>query len=159
MRRREREITDLNYAADLIKEEQVLRLALSDDDGTYIVPVNYGYEIIDGSLSFCIHGALQGRKAEILKRAAESGEEIPFEIDGRHAPLISDSCDATYYYMSIMGKVRVNILDGEDKLHALNKLMDNVIPAEAYHFQEAVVSKTMVCRLAVTEWTCKENRI
>ena len=161
MRRKDREVTDFNEMLELIDEEEVLRLALSDEAGTYIVPVNYGYQYGSGEegnvLSFFIHGAAQGRKANILTAAASSGSEIPFEIDGRHLPEISDSCDASYYYMSVIGTVRVTVLDSDEKLNALNALMDNVMPADEYHFQESVVERTMLCRLDVTSWTCKKH--
>lgn len=158
MRRNDREIRDLDRMCELLEEEEVLRLALTDEEGTYIVPVNYGYKAEDGYVSFFIHGAGEGRKAGILKEAAEDGREIPFEIDGRCSAQVADSCDASYYYMSVMGKVKISVLEGDEKIDGLNTLMSHIMPAPEYHYQEQVLQRTMLCRLSVTEWSCKEHK-
>jgi len=157
MRRKDREILDIELVKDFIDEEDVVRFALTDEEGTYIVPVNYGMEEDGDTIQLCIHGAAEGRKADALAKAAENGTLIPFEIDGQHAPELADGCDASYYYMSVMGNATVEILEGEDKLHGLEVIMDGIMPAPDYHFQESVVERTMLCRFTIQDWTCKKH--
>lgn len=158
MRRNDREVTDFDRMCELLEEEEVLRLALSDEEGTYILPLNYGYKVEDGSVSFFIHGAREGRKAAILQDAARDGREIPFEIDGRCSALVADSCSASYYYMSVIGNVKISVLEGDEKIDGLNTLMDHIMPAPEHHYQEKVLERTLLCRLSVTEWSCKEHK-
>ncbi|MCQ2566962.1 MAG: pyridoxamine 5'-phosphate oxidase family protein [Mogibacterium sp.] len=158
MRRSDREIIDLDRMCELLEEEEVLRLALSDAEGTYILPLNYGYKAENGSVSFFIHGAREGRKAGILQDAARDGREIPFEIDGRRSALVADSCSASYYYMSVIGKVKISVLEGDEKIDGLNTLMHHIMPAPEYHYQEEVLQRTLMCKLSVTEWSCKEHK-
>lgn len=57
---------------------QILHLGLSNKNGSYIVPVHYGYqEDLDGKYTIYIHGTGDGEKATAL----DKGESIGFEID------------------------------------------------------------------------------
>ena len=69
MTRREREVTDINDILQIINETKILHLGLSDEGWPYVVPMNYGYEYVDGKLTFYLHGATKGYKFEC------SGEE------------------------------------------------------------------------------------
>lgn len=157
MRRAEREVKDFGEIMDFIAEQDVLRMALTDGEGTYIVPVNYGWEQAGEKLFFYFHGAGEGRKAAALKDAAAAKATIPFEIDGRHAAIIGKGCDASYKYMSIIGDATVEILEGQDKVHGLGKIMDCIMPAEEYDFKDEFVEMTMVCRLSVANLSCKRH--
>jgi nitroimidazol reductase NimA-like FMN-containing flavoprotein (pyridoxamine 5'-phosphate oxidase superfamily) len=46
MRRKDREITNVNDKIAIISECKVCRLGLSENNYPYIVPVNYGYTYI-----------------------------------------------------------------------------------------------------------------
>ena len=52
MRRKDREITDINEILELVAKTDVLHLGLFDGDYPYIVPLHYGYEYADGTLTF-----------------------------------------------------------------------------------------------------------
>ena len=51
MTRREREVTDINDILQIINETKILHLGLSDEGWPYVVPMNYGYEYVDGKLT------------------------------------------------------------------------------------------------------------
>lgn len=68
MRRKDREITDFNEIRKIIDACEILRLGLADGDFPYIVPVNFAYTVTDGQICFYIHGAVAGRKYELLCR-------------------------------------------------------------------------------------------
>ena len=68
MRRKDREVTDFPAILEIIEHCDILRLGLADGAYPYIVPVNFAYEVRDGQLSFYIHGAMAGRKYEMLRR-------------------------------------------------------------------------------------------
>ena len=52
MRRKDREITDLRQIEEILEEAQIVRVAMSDGDSPYVVPLNYGYE--PGKLFFSL---------------------------------------------------------------------------------------------------------
>ena len=66
MRRKDREVTELETVKEIIRQCDVLRLGLADGDYPYIVPMNFGWEEKEGRLYFYLHGAAEGRKAELL---------------------------------------------------------------------------------------------
>lgn len=67
MRKTKREINDINEIEDLIKNMNTIRLGIHDEKYPYVVPVSFGYELIDEQLFFYFHGAKVGKKAELLK--------------------------------------------------------------------------------------------
>ena len=68
MRRKDREVTELEAVMEIIRQCDVLRLGLADGDYPYIVPMNFGWEEKEGRLYFYLHGAAEGRKAELLRQ-------------------------------------------------------------------------------------------
>ena len=73
MRLKKREIRDKEVLRDLIDGCSVVRIGAADEEGMFIVPVNYGYELLekeDGTLDWKLyfHSAAQGRKAEAFAK-------------------------------------------------------------------------------------------
>ena len=73
MRRKDKEITDREVIDSIINESTFCRLALSQDDRPYIVPLTFGY---DGTALY-FHGALAGKKIDILRKNIN----VCFEFD------------------------------------------------------------------------------
>lgn len=117
MRKKEREITDIEEMERIIKKGKVCHLGLVDNDEPYIVPVNFGYE--RNALYF--HSALEGRKVELIKKS----NKICFEIDTDVEIVSSEKpCGWTTKYRSVIGTGRAHILDiDEDKAHGLSLIM------------------------------------
>ena len=68
MRKREREITEPSEILAILDECKILHLGLSDGDQPYVVPLNYGYLLEDGKLTFYLHGSTEGYKYEVLQK-------------------------------------------------------------------------------------------
>ena len=47
MRRKDREVTDLTALKFILDTCKVCRVGMVDEQGIYIVPVNFGYEFVD----------------------------------------------------------------------------------------------------------------
>ena len=95
MRRKEREVTDFNSILEIIDECRIMRIGLADGDFPYIVPLNFAYTVSGKQLDFYIHGALSGRKYELMKRCGKCSFEmdIPLAID-----CIAEKRDVTMRY-------------------------------------------------------------
>ena len=67
MRLKKREITDPEILREILESCEVVRIGAMDEEGMFIVPMNYGYDVReeDGTLHVCLylHGAKEGRKA------------------------------------------------------------------------------------------------
>ena len=57
-------VTDLGWMKELLAEEEVGHLAMSDNGEPYVVPINYAY--MDGKI--VLHCAMQGKKLDIIKK-------------------------------------------------------------------------------------------
>lgn len=157
MRRKDREVTDLNTIVGIIDECEIIRIGLADGDFPYIVPLNFAYTVDGDEICFYIHGAMAGRKYEMLTKNPFCSFEmdIPLEMDCMH-----EAGDVTMRYKSVMGKCKVEFLDGDDRQSAI----DNVIMArheetKNFKYNKDTVKRTAVAKLTVIELSAKVNPI
>lgn len=155
MRRKDREVTDFSIIRRIIDECEVIRIGLTDGDMyPYIVPLNFGYEIMDEQIYFYLHGAMAGRKYELMRKNGVCS----FEMDcGHELALIHETRDATMYYKSVMGKARIEFLEGDEKQRALDLLMARDERTRNFDYDRAPLPRTAVAKLTVTEFTGKTN--
>ena len=52
MTRREQQVTDINEIVQILEKSKVVHVGMIDGDEPYVVPMNYGYILEDGSLLF-----------------------------------------------------------------------------------------------------------
>lgn len=157
MRRKDREVTSFDRIVQIIDECEIVRLGLADGDYPYIVPVNFAYQVTDGKIALYIHGAMAGRKYELLQRNPVCSFEmdIPLEMD-----CIYEKQDVTMRYKSVMGKASVEFLDGEEKQAALDEIiMARHEETRQFAYNRNAVPRTAVAKLTVTEVTAKVNPI
>ena len=96
MRKKEKEITQSSEIEEVIRKSLVCRIGMSDNDLPYIVPVCFGYQ--DNTIY--IHGALKGRKNDILKK----NKNVCFEFDINTAVVTAeDACKWGMNYQSVIG--------------------------------------------------------
>ena len=90
MRLAKRKIDEPEVIREILEECDVVRLGLKDDEGMFIIPVNYGYDLeVDEDrtkLKLYIHGSDEGRKADAI--AADPRTAI--EMDCRHKLITGD---------------------------------------------------------------------
>ena len=58
MTKRENQITDPAEIRRILDAAKVLRMGIAVDNVPYIVPMNYGYTLEDGRLTFYLHSAV-----------------------------------------------------------------------------------------------------
>lgn len=156
MRRKDKEITDINEIIEMISNCDYMRLGFSADNYPYIVPMNFGYEYKDNKLYFYFHGASAGRKASIIK----NGLKAAFEMDKAIQLVESEyACNYTMKYESVMGGGSLKIIeDTNEKLNALKIIMSHYSKNNDFQFNPAMVEKTLVFILKVEEISAKAGR-
>jgi nitroimidazol reductase NimA-like FMN-containing flavoprotein (pyridoxamine 5'-phosphate oxidase superfamily) len=156
MRRSDRELTDLDDKLGILRRCKVLRLALSEQNQPYIVPLNYGFDYRDGLLTLYMHGAREGKKADILNR----NKQVCFEMDGEHA-LIPGREPAAYSfaYESVIGFGPAEILEKDDeKTYGLNAVMRHQTGEDReYGYSPEQLRNTLVFRVRVSSFTAKRH--
>lgn len=157
MRRKDREVTDFRAIAEIIEECEIIRIGLSDGDFPYIVPLNFAYTVEEETICFYIHGAMAGRKYELLKANPYCSFEmdIPLELD-----CIYERGDATMRYKSVMGKCKAEFMEGEAKQRAIDDIiMARHEKTRHFAYNREAVKRTAVVKLTVLELSAKVNPI
>ncbi len=152
MTRREREITDEQEIMRILDTAKVLHLGLVDGDEPYVVPMNYGYTLTDGKLTVYLHGALKGRKLDVMR----ANPKVFFEAECDLQAFDGDvACRYGMAYSSVMGKGIATIIDDvEEKKHGLSILMKTQTGKD-FEFNDHLVSVVSVIRIDVSEYTAK----
>lgn len=151
MRRQDREVTDFQTMVDIMSRCQVCRLAFNDGEVPYILPVNFGMEVTGQTVTLYFHGALEGRKYELMARSPRAAFEMDCET-----VLCSDRAagNCTMAYQSVIGRGDIAFLEGAEKVRALDILTAHYHP-EGFAYDEKVIPATRVYKLTVTAMTGK----
>lgn len=158
MRLGKREIKEPEDLQKILEACDVVRIGAVDEEGMFIVPVNFGYEfeVCEGKepqLRLYFHGALKGRKAEAFAQKPE----VAIEMDCAHQLITGDyTCSYSYAYQSIMGTGHVRLLSEKDeKIHGLSRVMEHLAPEAEIAFSEEMLARTGVFCIEVTSFTGK----
>ena len=157
MTRRELEITDRNEIIDILDKCSYLHLGLCDGDEPYVVPMNYGYTMDEnGKLDFYLHGAVWGRKLDIMRKNPKIFAEMECDLQ----PFEGDvACRYGLSYRSLMARgTAILVEDPEEKMKALSILMKTQTGGD-FSFTEKLVRVVAVIRLDITEYTAKYRPI
>jgi len=150
MRKKEQEITSRSEINDIIAKCEICRIALSDNDMPYIVPVNFG---INGN-DLYIHCATEGRKIDIIKK--NPNVCVEFDINSKIAEA-EKACNWSIKYKSVIAIGKACIIDNfDEKIIALNILMSQYSD-ENFTFNEDSVNRTAIIKISLSEITGKQS--
>ncbi len=151
MRRKDKEIKDKKEIELIIRKANVCRIALSDNNMPYIVPVNFGYN----NNCLYIHSAIEGKKIEIIKK----NNDICFEIDIAHEILQGKlACHTTMKYYSVIGYGKAYIIDdSEEKIKALNIIIEHCLPKIPHEYSEKFFKKIVIIKVEINNMTGKKS--
>ena len=154
MMRREREVTDLAEIKAMLDKAKVIHLGLCDGDQPYVVPMNYGYTLEDGTLTFYLHGALQGYKYDVMRK----NPKISFSIETDVAPFEGEvACQYGTCYSCVMGRGTISILtDSEERKSAMRILMKTQTGKD-FTFTDRLLSAVTMMRMDISEFTAKRR--
>ena len=154
MRRKDREITNLEDIKEILDQGTFLTVAFSDEEGPYSLPLNYGYEEKDGEITFYVHSAKEGRKVDAFRKGVKVSVSIT-SFDGYNG---SDSGDSwTCYFKSFIGFGNaVEITSHKEKSHALNTLMKRVAKRE-FDFSEKDLANTSIFAFKIHSYSAKRK--
>lgn len=157
MRLARRAVNDAGRVLEIIDACQVLRIGAVDDEGMFIVPVNFGYVWDeDASLPhFYVHSAREGRKADAFR----PGAPVAVELDWDRGNIEGDySCAYSRSYASIMGSGYVcEVTDEKERLRALELIMAHAAPGASTAFTAEGIGRVAIFRIDVTQLTAKER--
>jgi len=113
MRRKDREITNINEIEKILLECKTCHVAMVKDGTPYVVPLSYGYKILESNaLELYFHSTLEGKKIDVLKKNNKVCFEISYEGEAVYA---ETPCNSGYYFASVIGYGDAVFIDDIDK--------------------------------------------
>lgn len=156
MRRKDREVTDINEILKIVDKAKILQLGLFDDEYPYIVPLHYGYEYKDGNLIFYMHCAKEGHKLDLIRNNHNVCVELECDVElisGEDIP-----CKYGSTFASVIGKGHAEILEDEqEKITGLKLLMKNQTGRD-FEIDERMANTVGVIKVTVHSFTAKANQ-
>ncbi|MBR5437739.1 MAG: pyridoxamine 5'-phosphate oxidase family protein [Clostridia bacterium] len=154
MTKREREVTDMEEIISILDKSKVLHLGLVDGDEPYVVPMNYGYLMEEGRMTVYLHGALKGRKLDVMR----ANPKVFFELDCDIVPFEGKTaCNYGITYASVMGRGKAVIVeDMEEKKKGLAVLMKTQTGRD-FDINEKMAAVVSVIRIDVSDFTAKKR--
>ena len=157
MRRKDREVTDQEEIQKIFDDCKVCRIGIVDEDGPYIVPMNYGYVKEEGKVILYFHGAREGKKIDLIRKNPNVWIELDYKHELEEGKL---ACQYSYYYASIIGKGTASIIDNpKEKLKALNVIMRHQTGKSFDEFQKnpKLEKAVAIIRVELNEYSCKRH--
>ena len=162
MRRKDREITDKSEIMKIIEKCDVCRLALSQNNVPYIIPMNFAHDIIDSKPVIYFHCAKEGKKIDIIRENSAAC----FELDCSLKVVVVNSKHYTMEYESVIGSGNVFIVEDnkiEEKQKALSLLIKKYSPENAGelssddYFTDEMLNSVTILKLMIDDFTGKQN--
>lgn len=154
MTRREREITDIEEIRGILDRAKIVHVGMVDGNRPYVVPMNYGYTLNDGKLTFYLHGAMRGRKLDVIR----ANPNVFVELDTDIVPFEGEvACKYGLCYSSVMGEGVAEIVeDTELKKEALSIFMKTQTGKD-FEFNDKMVSVVSIIKINISEFTAKKR--
>lgn len=151
MIRKEKEITEIDEINAILDSSQICRIAMSDNDMPYIIPMNF----CRTENSIFIHSAKSGKKIEILKK----NNRVCIETEAYCELKKSDKpCSTGMKFKSVVASGTAEIITDPDvKLFALNLFTKKYTSLASYIFSEKDVSGVEIIKISISEITGKKS--
>jgi nitroimidazol reductase NimA-like FMN-containing flavoprotein (pyridoxamine 5'-phosphate oxidase superfamily) len=153
MRKKDHEINDLSEMEQVLKQGEIITVAMCQGDQPYVLPFNYGY--LNGSIY--IHSSKKGFKLEVLAQ----NPKVCFNVLTDVQPLPADQPkDCSVAYSSVVGFGRARMVDDPaEKLAALEAVMLQYYPKDdAWQYPDRVVAACTVWCIEIEHLTGKCKR-
>ena len=154
MTRREREVTDTTEIKGILDRSQIVHIGMVDEEGVYVVPMNYGYTLEDGVLTLYLHGARRGRKIEAMRE----NPDVFFEMECDLEPFESDvPCKYGIAYASVMGRGKAEIIEDMDEKRRGLSLFMKTQTGKDFSFNDRMAEVVSVIKITSTDFTAKRR--
>ncbi|ONI37804.1 MFS transporter [Candidatus Epulonipiscium fishelsonii] len=156
MRRKDREVTNIEEIYKVIDECSCCRIGFYDEGEVYILPMNFGYSVCDNSTILYFHTAKEGRKIGLI----EKSENVGFEMDtGNKLNVAEVACSCSTSFKSIIGSGAISFVnDKTEKEFALQKIMSQSTKKDGWKFDDKMLESVCIFKILVNKMTCKVHK-
>lgn len=155
MRRKDREVTNIDEIMRIVENAKILHLGLFDSEFPYVLPLHYGCEYTDGSLIFYLHSAKEGHMLDLIRTNPNACVEMECDVElvsGGDVP-----CNYGAEFSSVIGRGHAEVVDNlQEKIKGLSLLMKNQTGRD-FSIDEQMASTVAVIKIVVSEFTAKSR--
>lgn len=153
MRRKDKEITNLEKLKKILKETNYVTIALVKDSSPYLVPLSHGYDEKENCIYF--HSGSKGKKLDYMK-ACPQVWGIAIQDHGYH------DGECSHLYASVMFKGEIAFIDDlETKRHVFRTMVMQLEPDPNSIMDDMVnsteIPNTIVGRINIEYMTGKKS--
>lgn len=154
MRRKDREVSSVDDIEAILKNSHIAHIAFAAEGAPYVVAMNFGYTRDGDRFIFYFHCAGEGRKIDMLRL----NPRACIAIDQYHGPKASpDTCSYTSLYESVIAEGSVRFLSGNEKKHAIERIVLQTRPDILFECGDSAIDKTTVFALEPEMISGKRN--
>ncbi|MDO8950073.1 MAG: pyridoxamine 5'-phosphate oxidase family protein [Actinomycetota bacterium] len=136
-------------AAAFLATAEVLRLGMVDDEGPYVVPVNFGYAA--GRLY--VHGPGEGRRLDAIAREPR----VCFEADECEIVRADKPCGFTARFRSVIGYGTARVLSSAAEKRAGLDVIMRQYDSTGDGIPDATLARTTVIEIAIESMEGKRH--
>ncbi|MFC4545473.1 pyridoxamine 5'-phosphate oxidase family protein [Paenactinomyces guangxiensis] len=160
LRRITKEVKDHERVTELLNSTRVGYLGLYDEEGTYVVPLNFTWY----NEKIYFHGSDQGRKFDALQKEGTICFTVAQDLGTITNPVPAKTGTA-YLSVMVFGSVHV-VTDPREATEALQSMLDKYVPGyfakplsqkHVEKYRSSMGSATVVCRIDPDRITAKED--
>lgn len=156
MRRKDREVTDVDQLEAIMKQCLVCHVAFHDDVYPYLLPLNFGYIRTGDAFILYFHGAHEGEKYQKM----QNNPHVSFAMECNlqlHAANQGERF--TMAYESIIGQGVMTYVDEQLKPAATEAIMRQYAPDTPFTFTKEVLASVTMMQLCVEKMTGKRRLV
>lgn len=150
MRRKDKELTDPERIAQILKGAQFCHVALCDTNRPYCVPMCFAYH--DGKI--LLHSANAGRKIDIIHANPNVCIMI---VTGARLVTGERPCEYGMAYESVMIEGTASFLSGQKKIQALEKISIRYAAESGAPYTEEQITGIAVVEVSITSCTGRRS--
>lgn len=153
MRRKDKKITTPEEIKEILKNNDICRIASSKNNIPYITVMNYGY----AANSLYFHCASEGKKLDFI----DSNNHVCFEITDSIEIISGEmACDYGTKYRSIIGEGKIlRLTDIKEKAFGLQVIMHQITGKSKWKYRKSIVEKVTVLKLEIESLSGKKSGV
>jgi len=156
MRRNDREITSFDDVVEVLGRCMVGHIGMVDEQGPYVAPISFGFEVVDGRVVIWCHGAAEGRKISAIR----VGGRVCFEADFLNEIVtdVDKACDMTALYESVIGFGQAQeVTDAAEARRGVGIVVDRYAPGNSQRLPNPLMPGVAVFKIELEELTGKRR--
>ena len=150
MRRTDRLVTDENVINDILSNNHLMHVALSENNIPFLVPLFYAWK----NKALYFHSASNGTKIKILK----NNPVVCFEVSDYQGIIPNEmACNFEAKHRTVIGLGKAEfITDIHEKISALDDIVAR-FTEQKFEYPSAQIAHTNIVKISIESMKCKQH--